>query len=249
MLSTIRITLESEEKITYQKSSLFHGVLMEKLDAPYADELHEQGLKPYSQYVLLNRDKCIWQIHTLNKRAYENIILPVLKEDFQSVELKHDSCKVNLKEKTLTVSSYQSLVDTYYLGTGSRYIHIRFVTPTSFKRDGSYVIYPDISLIYRSLMSKYDAFAEGQSMQSEEALKDLTDYSSIIRYDLKSMAYYLEGVKIPSFIGTVVIKINGPQALVNLAHLLFRYGEFSGIGIKTALGMGAIQVVEREDKQ
>ena len=35
------------------------------------------------------------------------------------------------------------------------------------------------------------------------------------------------------------------EQLVNLVHLLLRYGEYSGAGIKTAIGMGKIQMSER----
>lgn len=36
--------------------------------------------------------------------------------------------------------------------------------------------------------------------------------------------------------------------MANLANLLFEFGEFSGVGIKTALGMGAVKRIEGREK-
>ena len=48
--------------------------------------------------------------------------------------------------------------------------------------------------------------------------------------------------------GRITLKITGPQQFVNLMHLLIRIGEYAGIGIKTAMGMGAVEIIERKKK-
>ena len=47
-------------------------------------------------------------------------------------------------------------------------------------------------------------------------------------------------MKIPSFIGNIDIYIRGPQTMTNLVNLLISFAKFSGIGIKTSIGMGGI---------
>ena len=42
--------------------------------------------------------------------------------------------------------------------------------------------------------------------------------------------------------------MTGPQQFVNLMNLLVRIGEYSGVGIKTAMGMGAVEIIERKEK-
>ena len=59
---------------------------------------------------------------------------------------------------------------------------------------------------------------------------------------MRSTRFHLEGVTIPSFIGEVTIKITGPQMMVNLANMLAAFGEYAGIGIKTSIGMGAVEI-------
>ncbi|MDE7307747.1 MAG: CRISPR system precrRNA processing endoribonuclease RAMP protein Cas6, partial [Lachnospiraceae bacterium] len=74
------------------------------------------------------------------------------------------------------------------------------------------------------------------------------EYSEIVQYQLKSIFYCIGKNKIPAFIGQITVKVNGPQLMVNFANLLFRFGEYSGIGIKTAMGMGNIKLLERDKK-
>ena len=37
--------------------------------------------------------------------------------------------------------------------------------------------------------------------------------------------------------------------MADFANLLFRFGTYSGVGIKTALGMGAIKLMEKGGKK
>lgn len=70
-----------------------------------------------------------------------------------------------------------------------------------------------------------------------------------MRYDLKSTTFSLEGVKIPSFIGKITIKITGTQTMANFAHMLFEFGEYAGVGIKTALGMGYVKMLKERRRK
>lgn len=103
---------------------------------------------------------------------------------------------------------------------------------------------PTLQLIYQSLMKKYDAASEDETVESEEVLEQLLKYSRIVQYQLHSCSYSVHGKRIPAFMGQIKIRINGPQAMVNFLNLLFHFGEYAGIGIKTAMGMGAIRITE-----
>lgn len=74
----------------------------------------------------------------------------------------------------------------------------------------------------------------------------LCDYAKIIRYNLRSVSFSLEGVKIPAFMGDITIKMNGTQTMANFARMLFLFGTYAGVGIKTSLGMGSIQLIQRK---
>ena len=81
-------------------------------------------------------------------------------------------------------------------------------------------------------------------MCDEETLASLTESSSIVQYKLRSTFFLLEGVRIPAFKGEIKIKIAGTATMAKYARLLTRFGEYSGVGIKSAIGMGALQLKE-----
>lgn len=249
MIKKISIMLEKNNCITYSKGSMFQGILMEQVDSSYGKFLHLDGLKPYSQSIHWETDKLVWEVNTLNDQASIELIEPLKAESFQKIEMKHDKLALKILEKQVVTDTYQDLVNRFYFSNGNRRVNIQFITPTSFKQQGRYVFYPDTRLFFQSLMMKFDTFADNLSIYSEEVLEQLVDNTRIVGYNLKSVRFHLEGTSIPAFTGYMQVHINGPQQLVNLVHLLLRYGEYSGVGIKTAMGMGAIRIQIKEKEK
>lgn len=246
MFARLQMQLRADEEIIqYQKAVILQSILMENINPKYAENMHISGLHPYSQAVYNREGKIIWNICVINQDAYENIIEPLLNQHFSEFTIKHNNCKVNILEKQVSSITKEMFLDKYYFTVSDRYIRISFQTPTAFKSQGQYIYYPDVRLIYQSLMNKYDSASFDEVVYSEEVLEQLVQYSTITQYNLKSCSYYIGKVKIPSFVGQITIKVNGPQALVNLANFLFRFGEYSGVGIKAGMGMGSIRIAER----
>jgi CRISPR/Cas system endoribonuclease Cas6 (RAMP superfamily) len=61
-----------------------------------------------------------------------------------------------------------------------------------------------------------------------------------MRYQLRSQAFPIEGRLVYGFSGSQRLTFYGYDMLKRLQGLLAIFAEFSGIGIKTALGMGAV---------
>ena len=156
MLAKLEMILEGEE-IDYRNSSNLQGVLMERIDTEYAEILHEQRLNPYSQYLIKNENQYIWCIQTLNEEAYEQMIQKMISQDFSEFQIKNKKSAIRITEKKLNIQKKANLMEQFYEEPGKKYYNIEFMTPTSFKRNGQYQIFPDLSLIYRSLMKKYSA--------------------------------------------------------------------------------------------
>ena len=202
MLAELRMKLETgETDFGYYQSSNMQGVLMQRLAPAYAEKLHGQGLKPYSQYLLAGERK-EWVIKTFTQEAYQEIISPC-----------------------------------------GGILHMEFLTPTAFKSNGRYRIFPEMRYVYQSLMNKYSAASAEMEMYDGETLEQLAEHSSVVCYRLHSTFFPLEGVKIPSFKGEITVKVGGTQTMARYARLLARFGEYSGLGIKTAMGMGNIKLV------
>lgn len=248
MLAKIGLELSCTSELSYQMSSMFHGALMELLPADYADYLHISQLHPYTQHLETRAGQWFWVVSCLNEEAIEKIIGQTL-EKLDSIVLKKKNIAIKIVQKKIEYLSEVQMMKKFYQEDCSKYIQIHFLTPTAFKQQGQYVFYPDIHCIFQSLMAKYDAAVKENQMLDDEALEQLCQNAKIIRYDLKSVNFALEGAKIPSFIGKITIKMRGTQTMANFANLLIKFGTFSGVGIKTSLGMGSYKIQNEGGKR
>lgn len=250
-LSELKLTLTTpnEQMLTYDKGSLFHGVIMENIDLEYAELLHQNSVNPFSQFVRCENGINIWHIRTLTNIAREKIISPILKTDFSNITLKHDNLTLEIKNKDLQEITVNSLVENFYEEDCSRLVEINFLSPTAFKRNGRYFFMPDMELIYGSLMKRWDAVSNTAKMFDEDTFLQLVENTDIISYNIFSTNFHLENVRIPAFMGKITIKIRGTQTMTNFANMLFKFGNYSGVGIKTSIGMGAIYANQKQRRR
>lgn len=244
-MAKLELHIESDGELAFQMSSLFHGVLMELLPENYAEYLHQSRLHPFSQHLEKRQEKWYWIICCLNGAARDIIINKTLW-NLKQFSLKRQQQKIEILDKKYAECTYKELMDSFYREENNRYIQVRFCSPTAFKSQGQYVFYPDLKYIFQSLMNRYDAALEEAAMRDQETLEQICNYARIIRYDLRSVSFPLEGVKIPAFMGEITIKMNGTQTMANFARMLFLFGTYAGVGIKTSLGMGSIQIIQRK---
>ena len=245
MLARLEMKLSKTEDMSYQKASIFHGALMELISEEYADELHLSKLHPYTQHLERRSEDWYWVVTTLSEKAHDEIIQNKLLR-VNGVYLFKKDLKIDIIEKNHTIVEDADLAKSFYNEKPERYITLKIVTPLSFKTKGRYINYPDIRLIYQSIMNKYDSVNADEAIYDEETLDELTQNTALNRYELRSMGFSLEGIKIPSFIGKMTLRVGGTQTMCSFANMLFRFSEYSGIGIKTALGMGAISLEKKK---
>lgn len=247
MISRLYMVLEANKdiKMSYQKAVILQGIMMEQIENEYASALHESKLHPYSQYVTNKNGENIWVVNTLNEEAYKKIAKALQGEEFNSFKMEHDDLEIHIVRKEELVVSKREFMRQYYFSDSDKYIEVVFNTPTAFKSQGIYVNYPNLELIYKSLMNKYDSSSENEGLISDELREELVKNTRVMRYDLHSCNYNIGNSKIPSFMGKILLRIDGAQGIVNFANMLFRFGEYAGIGIKTAMGMGSIKLGER----
>lgn len=246
MYAELKMELDNEI-LDYKQSSNLQGVIMEHIEEEYAEILHQSNLKPYSQCVVKQDDKRIWYIRTVTQEAYKKMIIPL--SQLNEFEIKNGQVHVNIVRRNFETRAENELLKEFYEIPANRFLNLTFQTPTAFKSNGKYVFYPDIRMIYQSLMMKYTASSEEMDMIDEDTLEQLTQNSEIVRYHLRSMSFPLEGVNIPGFVGSIRLKIKGTDTMARYARMLMKYGQYSGVGIKTAMGMGAIRLMEQGEKK
>ena len=247
MIRTINLKLDvsADEHFGVNRSSLLHGFLMSILSTEFADCMHTATIRPYSQNVFRDKeDNWIWQIKTLTEDAWDNISRAL--EGTNEIFLKHCNANIIILSREIEETSFSKIFeDAYFSDSSSKFIELEFVTPTAFKSNGRYVNYPDIRMLLSSLIRKYDFCSDKTSVYDEHLMEELVNNTSIVKYNLRSTHFHLEGVKIPSFVGKITLKIGGHPNLACMANMLATFGQYSGVGIKNALGMGAIKIIEQ----
>lgn len=247
MLATLQIEFENNnEKIKYSYGSLFHGLLMEYLDSDYVDFLHNQELNPYSQYVFLDKEKnnYVWQISTLTKASKINIIDKLTENLGNSIKLTHNDIELKIKSKKIVnIQTYKEFADKIFLQEDRKnIINVKLLTPATYKSNGEYQMFLQVSALYYSAYNKWNMFSDEISLADEEVFQHIIDYSKIIKYDLKSYKFGLEKVALNSFIGDMTILLKGPKELALISNLLLEYAKYCGLGAKTSIGMGGVKI-------
>lgn len=248
MISKLQLdlTTKSDLKSGSYLGPLFQGVLMELISPEYADELHVSSLHPYSQHICKAPNGLTWTINTLDSNARSEIISALSDINITSLKLRNKDAEFHIAGRKLEEITYDDMIDRYYMGSPcSPYIALDFLTPTAFRSNGKYVIFPTSQLIFNSLARKYDACSTGSKVCDELLFEYISEHTEIIEYSLRSTKFPMEGVTIPSFVGSVKLKCTGNKEFRSLMNMLIKFGEYSGVGIKNSMGMGAIRLREQ----
>jgi CRISPR-associated endoribonuclease Cas6 len=235
---------------------MLQSVLMGAIEPEYAERLHSMTLNPYSQYCIADvAGNPIWIINALNEEAAKQIIEPL--SDVKEFWINKLGIKFTVKQSKITVLGLKELTELIH-GCNQEKLTLKFLTPTAFKSGGSYQFMPSPRLVFQNLLMRYCQLYDGSSEVDSETLSYIEQHVRITSYNLRSSYFHLGGVssggigsksgvkdlKIPAFVGSVIMSINVPQSLTGLINMLCRFAEFGGVGIKTSMGMGGAVLVE-----
>lgn len=249
MLKTleIRFSLPSTIKLNQAIGSIMKGVLMERIDRDYASFLHKQSLRPYSQYIFFSKkDNClIWRISALNQQAANELLLPLFNLPY-SIFLRHKQTRLTtISKKYIYENTYENLAQKYLSLPNNpdkqKIIDFSFITSTAFKSQGKYIIFPEIHLLLASLLNRWNAFSQTDFLNDRQITFNLQQYLYVADYKLNMRPFSLEGVRVSAFVGTYSIGVVQNDMAQKLFTMLSEFAHLSGIGIKTAIGMGAVQ--------
>ena len=131
----------------------------------------------------------------------------------------------------------------------NRVVNIKFLTPTTYKVHGNFTIFPYIDNIFISLYDKWNMYSKNISLQDDKVISDLVKNVNIIRYNLRSTKFSMEGVNLNSFIGNITLHCSNNKILVNIYNMLLDFASYSGIGAKTSLSMGGVLISRQSIKK
>ena len=237
----IELILPEGEKLNQSMGSILQGALMEKVDSSWAEAMHQQSLRPYSQYVTVKEGKPIWRLMTLTEEAADQLLTPLLTAS--SLFLKQRQKEIGLSHFQIMKQETFSEIEEKYWGTTQRIHHIElnFLTSTSCKTQGTYAIFPEPHLIFKTLVNKWNAFSDASCMEEDRIADHLAMQMDITDYQLHMHPFSLEGRRIRAFRGKVRYGFFKNDAAARLAATLADFANYAGTGMKTSMGMGGTE--------
>lgn len=239
MLAQINMELESKE-LNINMASLFHGYLMENIDSAYAEYFHYNTTNPFTSCIFKDtkEDKFFWRVTTFSQKAYDMLMSYFSKGIPEKIYLKNKDLEINVKSFSIQKKSYEDL----FLEATERK-RIKLISPTSFKSDGITHIFPNISTLISGVIAKINQHSETAELEDKKIVSELLEKVYIKDYNLRTKIFHLESIKIKGFIGTMDLAIKGEdRTLANILNFLILMSEYTGLGIKTSLGMGGVKV-------
>lgn len=240
----IKIAASAGVKISSTAGSVLHGVLMQHIDADYADILHTQALRPYSQCVYFDklREAVYWRLTALNKQA-QNEILGAAFALPGKIYLEQKNMELQLLSKEYSEeTSYNNLAEkNFAYPLQGKIVKYEFITSASFKSERNYMIFPQPAMLFNSLINRWNTFADSNILDTKGLASDLAGEVYVRDYKLQMRQYSVDGARIPAFQGMYALGMKGNIMSNRVIALLSEYANWCGVGIKTALGMGAVK--------
>ena len=240
MITQLKIGFSKNAVLNYNMSSLMQGIIMENVSPEFAEKEHISEIRSYSQYLTKRDGAWQWVINALTDEAKENIIDRI--SETKKFYIKNKDMYLSAENTEIKTTSFDELFEgNYYLDEKQpRYVRMNFITPAAFKSSGAYINYPTVKLLLASMINKYNALSDVTELGGSDLAEKLAENVDISNYNLRSTVFHLERVKIPAFLGNVTLRVNGSKNMISTVNMLAEFAQYSGIGIKSAIGMGAV---------
>ena len=244
----LRVKTSDGQKLHSNWGYSLYGILCQHTDTDYIAELHSRNETPVSQYleVLPGYEEAIWHIHLLGEEAIHYFGHTIATNDSFYSEHHQTALQIVDKQIGTPISEHDFCMQYLTEGEAVRRHELEFVTPVGFKSQEQYQIFPTVELMLKSLWRSWQAYSREVRLDGEDARDQLIQYTQIRDYQLKSVRYPLKGSKIPACKGKIILQVHGPEPLARIVSMLLAFGEYSGMGMKTALGMGGYRLNTNE---
>ena len=240
MITQVKIPIVAREEVRILPEFAYslYGEWMRLLEPDQADKLHEQRL--LNQYLnLTGRNSAQLTVNLLTDEVAEWMI-PVFQK-------KHDyfltkfGCELTAGEPQIHAFGEDTIVKPFLTTQKvQNHIILHFLTPTTFKSGGRYAVFPTPELILHSAATKWNTLNFSVSAEDQEAINLMEKSTVITSYRLSSAYYGIKETRIQSFTGNLTLSIRAPEPVIRLFDMLLNGLKFTGLGIKTSLGMGGI---------
>jgi CRISPR-associated endoribonuclease Cas6 len=223
-----------------------------------ADSLHDlNGLKPFSVSLPLP-----WKLtagHTASARSapsfyvrftaltgevYQALTAGLIRRCHASSQLSLGPHTVDIQQVLFTkgASGFCNMISygELYDGPLARTIHMRFLTPTSFRSGRGNLPFPLPVSLYRSLWQKWQRFAPSAFQLDERVVPTIEQSLFPARYSLGTETASLKGIPQVGCVGTCQFQLLEEVSEKDRRAItaLSRFAAYAGVGMKTTMGMG-----------
>ena len=227
----------------------FYAALMEHIPDEMADLFHLPDRTPINQHLSISaRERTVhWIVNILGDEAEQSLLSWL--ESIPELELREYAHAFKL-----VLNGKRSFVDAnafwnHAAEMPDAMVHrLSIATPTAFRSNHRYVIFPDIRLILQSLILRWNSIAPTLGICDEDVIRMMETQIWVRDYRLQTQRFEFKGQKIPGFCGTIWLQNHLSAPLLEIWKGLLLFSEFSGMGIKTALGMGAVEMSNETKK-
>ena len=217
---------------------MLYAALLRETSTEFAANIHESTAAPISQYVVPAQGRLCWQVGLLGE-ACERELLPVLLNK-ESYCLGKAATELTVEKAELErIFMPQELVPTDLCGQAHE---LELCTPAAFKQQGRFVNRPEPRLIVQNLVRRWNGCLPEWSIGWDDAqITEVADALRLRGLRVQDQPYGIKGNAIPGFVGTMQLENTLDDPRREILDELLAFAVFSGLGVKTALGMGGIR--------
>ena len=242
MLTQYRLALRTEKPSTPRPEwgyRLYASLLEEAPDC-FGSNAHREAVTPLSQFLAVEKNDLIWTVNLLGKESEQS--LSFLLDRQEHLYLQKD--RVDLRVTARQRETVRDVDELFFRAARQSSCHLlQFRTATAFKSRGQYLNLPSSRLIIQGLIKKWNGCFPECPIEDEDGqgMDAIAAGLRCKRFKLSDRIYYLKGNSIPGFVGELVLENRLTGFHKELADALLLFSGYSGIGIKTALGMGGVR--------
>lgn len=239
MSQRYRFELSYEGRLAGSPGYPLYGLLMERLPQELGEELHRPDRFLLRQSIRYDQreGRAEWTVDLFDPRL-AGALAPLAAAE--ELVLREAAFRV----RRVTVTPLPQPAELFPLAAErfgeARRCRVSFLTPCTFRQQDRYVLFPTVELMVQSLIARWNLLHPETPLEDADAHRELCRGLAIEDYRLHSTRGQIKGALIPAFCGSVVLGQRLAAPLRQLWQVLLLSGEQTGIGVKTALGMGAM---------
>lgn len=225
-----------------------YSLLLNRMkDAAYTGRLHSGREKtPVSVTVLPDAGKTqegTVRICLFHEEAVRHFY-PVIPDD--CYRLRRTRCTLTVLQRQERTLGEEELLTQWFLPETRipAYLDLCFLTPTAFHKHRRLLPVPEVHALLRAAASQFNLLDLSSAVEELYLLQKMEQAIVVHSCDIRTRPFpFKPDLSCCGFTGRMRIQLRGADAVNRLLYMLLYAAQYTGIGARTALGMGRIQLV------